>query len=132
MCEYQHWCFCIIFKRNLFSDLFCGPRTCRFEIYLFHHIYVEGVTTYFVGQLDNSRFYISKDWNKLDDFISDVKCSAALKITEEPGIVYGTCFITCFTGFINQMEIIICYGMTCVLEEYTFIFLGDECPFRDK
>jgi len=36
-------------------------QPCRFEVSLFPPIYVEGVAKYFVGQLDNSLFCISKD-----------------------------------------------------------------------
>ena len=44
-------------KKFFFSDLFCGSRTCRFEASLLHHIHVEGVAKYFVGQLDKARYY---------------------------------------------------------------------------
>jgi len=37
---------------------------------------------------------------------------ATVKITEDTGFVKEKYLTTSFTGFTNQMEIIICYGMT--------------------
>jgi len=68
ICEYQHLCSCIVFMRNLFSDLFCGSKRADLKFLCFIEFTWKEWLSILWGSWIALVFVFVRTENKLHDF----------------------------------------------------------------